>query len=113
MTFGQDDAQDGAAGLGWDGHLLSLHASETERRSQLASWVRWGLERDEQVIYGHDDPDSSGIDSSSIESSERSVLAVLARQGIDVQTATAEGRLLVLPLAAVYGAGPDGQVARV
>src|SRR4051795_9720159 len=109
MTFGQDDAQDGAAGLGWDGHLLSLHASETERRSQLASWVRWGLERDEQVIYGHDDTDSSGIESSGIESSgiessERSVLAVLARQGIDVQTATAQGRLLVLPLAAVYGA---------
>src|SRR3954468_20198852 len=108
MTFGQDDAQDGAAGLGWDGHLLSLHASETERRSQLASWVRWGLERDEQVIYGHDDTESSGIESSGIESSgiessgiessgiessgiessERSVLAVLARQGIDVQTAT-------------------------
>jgi anti-anti-sigma factor len=110
--------QDGAAGLGWDGHLFSLHASETERRSQLATWVRWGLERDEQVIYGQDDPESSdpdfsGPESPDPESPELSVLAVLARQGIDVQAATAQGRLLVLPLAAVYGAGPDEQVARV
>ena len=110
--------QDGAAGLGWDGHLFSLHASETERRSQLATWVRWGLERDEQVIYGQDDPESSdpdfsGPESPDPESPELSVLAVLARQGIDVQAATAQGRLLVLPLAAVYGARPDEQVARV
>jgi anti-anti-sigma factor len=92
--------KDGFAGLGWDGHLAVLHESEAERRSRLAMWVRRGLECDERVIYGQDD--SVG--------SQRSVLAVLGQHGIDVAAATAEGRLLVLPLAAVYGAGFDGQL---
>jgi anti-anti-sigma factor len=95
--------QDGLAGLGWDGHLLLLHGSERERRSQLAVWVRRGLERDEQVIYGQDDTVAP----------QRSILAVLAQQGVDVSAATAKGRLLVRPLAAVYGDGPGGQVERI
>src|SRR4051812_32451366 len=99
MTF-QDD---GVAGLGWDGHLLLLHGSELERRSQLARWVRRGLDRDEQVIYAQADTVAP----------QRSVLAVLAQHGVDVQAATAEGRLLVLPLAAVYGVGPGGLVERI
>jgi anti-anti-sigma factor len=44
---------------------------------------------------------------------KRSVLVVLAQHGIDVHSATAAGRLLVLPAAAVYPAGLDGQVAQV
>src|SRR4051812_47017315 len=95
--------EDGAADFGWDGHLLLLHGSELERRSQLAKWVRRGLVRDEQVIYAQPEHVSP----------QRSVLAVLTQHGIDVQTATAEGRLLVLPAAAVYRAGPGGQVAWV
>jgi hypothetical protein len=61
--------EDGAAGLGWDGHLLLLHGSELERRSQLAGWVRRGLARDEQVICTQ----------AETESPQRSVLAVLGQ----------------------------------
>ena len=96
MTF----EHDGFAGVGWDGHLLLLHESQAERQSRLAMWVRRGLERDEQVVYGQDDAVGS----------QPSVLAVLDQQGIDVDAATAEGRLLVMSLAAVYGAGFDGQL---
>ena len=101
MTF--MTSKDGAAGLGWDGHLLLLHGSELERGSRLAKWVRRGLERDEQVVYGQDESVAP----------KRSVLAVLAQHGIDVQAATADGRLLVLPLDAVYGAGTGGLMARL
>ena len=48
MTF----EHDGFADLGWDGHLLLLHESQAVRQSCLAMWVRRGLERDEQVVYG-------------------------------------------------------------
>ncbi len=94
---------DGVAGLGWDGHLLLLHGSELEWRSRLAMWVRRGLERDEKVIFAQAETVAP----------HRSVLALLAKQGVDVQAATAEGRLLVLPLAAVYHTGLGGQEERV
>jgi anti-anti-sigma factor len=93
----------GFAGLGWDGHLLLLHGSELDRRSRLAMWVRRGLERDEKVIFAQAETVST----------HRSVLAVLAQQGIDVQAPTAQGQLLVLPLAAVYRSGPGGHVERI
>ena len=95
--------QDSLAELSWDGHLLLLHGSETERRSRLASWVRRGLEHDEQVIYGQDETVAP----------QRSVLAVLREHGIDVQAATTGGQLLVLPLDALFGAGPGGLVTRL
>jgi anti-anti-sigma factor len=68
----------------WDGHLLLLHRSESERQSRLATWVRHGLDRGEKVIYTEAPP-------------SRSVLAVLSGQGIDVRAATAAGHLEVLP----------------
>jgi MEDS: MEthanogen/methylotroph, DcmR Sensory domain len=95
--------EEGVAGLGWAGHLLLLHGSELEWRSRLAMWVRRGLERDEKVIFAQAETVAP----------HRSVLAVLAQQGIDVQAATARGQLLVLPLAAVYRSGPGGQVERI
>jgi anti-anti-sigma factor len=98
MTFAN-----GFAGLGWDGHLLLLPGSELERRSRLAMWVRRGLEHNEKVIFAEAETVSP----------HRSVLAVLAQQGIDVQVATAQGQLLVLPLAAVYRSGPGGHLERI
>jgi anti-anti-sigma factor len=95
--------EDGAAGLGWDGHLLLLHRSELERRSQLAGWVRRGLARDEQVICTQTET----------ESPQRSVLAVLSQHGIDARAATAEGRLLVLPPTAIYPVGVAEQLERI
>src|SRR4051812_49243172 len=92
---------DGLADLGWDGHLMLLHRSETERRSRLARWVRRGLERDEQVLYGHDE---DGRDDSP--APQRSVLAVLSEHGIDAEAATSAGQLRVLPSEALYGPGP-------
>ena len=69
----------------WDGHLLLLHRSESERQSRLANWVQHGLDRGEKVIYTEAPPG-------------RSVLAVLSEQGIDVGAATAAGHLEVLPM---------------
>jgi anti-anti-sigma factor len=79
------------AGLGWDGHLLLLHGSESERLSGLVAWVRRGLERDEKVIY--------------TELPYRSMSVVLERYGVDVVAATAQGRLTGLPLAQFYAPG--------
>jgi anti-anti-sigma factor len=72
----------------WDGHILLLHGSESERRSDLAAWVRRGLENDEKVIYA----EASGI------RPERSFMHILRNKGIDAEAAASEGRLTVLPL---------------
>lgn len=73
--------------LDWDGHLLLLHHSEPERSSQLAAWVRRGLENDEKVVYAEVDGRSE----------EGSLLAVLRGNGVDAVAAAAEGRLSVIP----------------
>jgi anti-anti-sigma factor len=81
--------------LGWDGHLLLLHETESERRAGLATWARRGLECDEKILYietGDEPP-------------EHAVLAVLAAWGLDVEAATAEGRLQVVPLVEFYPSG--------
>jgi anti-anti-sigma factor len=88
------------AGLGWDGHLLLLHGSESERLSGLVAWVRHGLERDEKVIYTE----------AATELSERSMSVVLQQHGIDVAAATARGRLTRLPLARFYPPGGQAEI---
>lgn len=87
-----------AAGPDWDGHLLLLHGSEAERLAGLTAWVRRGLECDEKVIYT-ETPNLPWA---------QSFLGILEERGIDVATATAGGRLAVLPLAEFYP--PEGQV---
>lgn len=84
----------------WDGHLALLHSTESERRSRLVTWVRRGLTRDELVIYAQ------------VEPPQRSALTVLAACGIDVEAATAEGRLLMLPLPQFYQHGQEEVVRR-
>jgi anti-anti-sigma factor len=73
---------------GWDGHILLLHGSESERWSDLAAWVRRGLENDEKVIYA----EAGGT------RPERSVMRILRDKGIDADAAASEGRLTVTPL---------------
>ena len=63
--------------LDWDGHILLLHGSESERRSGLAAWVRRGLENDEKVIYA----EAGGI------RPERSFMRILRDKGIDTAQA--------------------------
>lgn len=36
---------------GWDGHLLLLYHSESQRRDGVATWVRRGLELGEKILY--------------------------------------------------------------
>ncbi len=93
---------DHAASLGWDGHLLLLHRSEQERRSSLEAWVRRGLERGEKVIYTEVPATPA----------ERSLPAVLAQRGLEVATATAEGRLVVLPPEDFYPPGGQAEVVK-
>jgi len=87
--------------LGWDGHIMLLHGSESERTSDLAAWVRRGLENDEKVIYteAREAPP------------ERSVIRMLLGKGIDVVAATSEGRFAVLPLPEFYP--PQGHAEMV
>ncbi|HZC25797.1 MAG TPA: MEDS domain-containing protein [Actinopolymorphaceae bacterium] len=75
--FGEE--QQGA--LGWDGHLLLLYHTETERRMALAAWMRCGLEHNEKIVCAEDD-----------KASGPSVLDLLADQ-LDVVAATASGYL--------------------
>lgn len=37
--------------VGWDGHLLLLHRSESQRRAGVCAWVRRGLELGEKIVY--------------------------------------------------------------
>jgi anti-anti-sigma factor len=76
---------------GVDGHLLLLYASEAERRVGLAAWVQRGLDRGEQVMCTQSCSDPPG-----------SVLAVLAAEGVDVETASADRHLVVLSLDDFY-----------
>lgn len=92
---------DRPAGPEWDGHILLLHASESERLAGLTAWVRRGLNRGEKVVC----TEAAGI------APERSLHAVLADRGVDVTAATADGRLEVLPLNDFYP--PAGQGAIV
>jgi anti-anti-sigma factor len=80
------------APFAWDGHILLLHGSESERQARFAAWVRRGLENDEKVVCteAHGEPP------------ERSILRTLQRHGIDVSAATAQGRLALLPLPEFY-----------
>lgn len=80
---------------GWDGHILLLHGSESERRSDLAAWVLRGLENDEKVIYA----EVGGLPP------ERSVMRILRNKGIDAAAAASEGRLVVRPLTEPYPPG--------
>jgi anti-anti-sigma factor len=84
----------------WDGHLLLLHRSEGDRLARLAAWVGRGLAQGEKVICTNGGAERDG-----------SVLAHLRYHGIDVDAATAEGRLELLPIDAFYP--PGGQDAVV
>lgn len=91
---------DGPVGPEWDGHILLLHASESERLAGLTTWVRRGLNRHEKVVY------TEAVDIAP----ERSLLAVLADRGVDVTAATADGRLEALPLADFYSPTGPGVI---
>jgi anti-anti-sigma factor len=86
----------------WDGHLLLLHQSEDERRSQLAAWVRHGLEHGEKVVYTQADPATSA----------RSLVPVLTEHEVDAEGAIREGRLQLLPPGEFYAQVADGELGR-
>lgn len=84
-----------AAPLGWDGHLVLLHGTEPERQAYLTAWVRWGLERDEKVVYAEaGDAEFGG-----------GFLAMLRRRGVDVETAVAERRVETMTIAEYHTPG--------
>ena len=95
MTLMPD--QPGTAPLGWDGHILLLYGSESERLSALTAWARRGLENDEKVIYteARETPP------------ERTLIRLLQDDGIDAPAATAKGCLVVQPPAEFFPS--DGQ----
>lgn len=87
----------GAAPLGWDGHILLLYSSESERLAALAAWARRGLESDEKVIY------TEARDTSP----ERTLVRLLQDDGVDAAAATAKGCLVVQSPAEFFP--PGGQ----
>lgn len=88
--------EDSSPGSEWDGHVLLLHASESERLSSLTAWARRGLDRGEKVIYT-EGPDGQ----------HQWLYRVLDLHGVDVAEAMRDGRLEILPLAEFYP--PEGQ----
>jgi hypothetical protein len=72
------------------------------RREWLADWIRTGLEHDERVVYT--EPET--------ETDQRSVLTVARDHGVDVDAATAETRLLVLPMGDFYEPGAIARLVR-
>jgi anti-anti-sigma factor len=83
--------------LGWDGHLLLLHQTEPERHVELAAWVRRGLQRDEKVLYTQLDDEPPA----------RSILTLLANQGINISDAIRRKQFELLPIGEFYP--PGGQ----
>lgn len=87
-------------GQEWDRHLLLLYRDEDRRRDCVASWVQRGLEQGEKVLYAQLPGDTS-------------LLSALARRGVDVTQAAAEGRFSILPVDEFYPEqGQDGLVDR-
>ncbi|MGC1211161.1 MAG: MEDS domain-containing protein [Micromonospora sp.] len=83
--------EDSSPGVDWDGHVLLLHATESERLSSLTAWACRGLDLGEKVIYT-EGPDGQ----------HQWLYSVLDVHGIDVAEATRDGRLEILPLADFY-----------
>ncbi len=76
-------------GYEWDHHLLLLYRDERHREASVASWVQRGLDLGEKVFYTSLSDDTS-------------LLSSLSRLGVDVERATEEERLSVLPLEEFY-----------
>jgi anti-anti-sigma factor len=83
--------------LGWDGHLLLLHQTEPQRHLELAAWVRHGLRLNEKILYTQ----------LADESPARSILTLLANQGVNVSDAIRRNQFELLPLHEFYPA--EGQ----
>lgn len=88
--------EDSSSGSEWDGHVLLLHASESERLSSLIAWASRGLDRGEKVVYT-EGPDGQ----------HQWLCSLLDVHGVDVAEATRDGRLEILALADFYP--PEGQ----
>jgi len=66
------------------GHLSYLYETEEDHRAMLTSFLRWGLERDEKVMYvakAH---------------AAETILSYLRDDGVDVESCLARGQLVVL-----------------
>ena len=70
------------------GHLLLLHATEDERRSGFANWVRHGFDRRERVVSV--EPEDAGV--------SPALLAALSWHGINGDAASAARSLVGMPL---------------
>jgi hypothetical protein len=75
----------------WDGHLLLLHQSESDRLARLAEWVRHGLDHREKVLYT-DGPDPAYTARCPLTCAVRGSMCAAAAQG-RVRAATADGVL--------------------
>ncbi|MGZ4537285.1 MAG: MEDS domain-containing protein, partial [Nocardioidaceae bacterium] len=97
-----DQHQD--ASLGWDGHLLLLSASEPERRSLFGAWARHGLELGERIVYAY-------ADTCAGEASLRHwVPSALAADGVEVTSASTDGRLSGVSMTELCQPGGPGRV---
>lgn len=89
--------------LGWHGHLLLAHATEAERREQLAAWFAAGLAAGHRVVYVIDPTPDAPADP---------LLDLLAGAATDGAGAVADGTLVVLPASQFYSDGvPQALVA--
>ncbi len=92
---------DGVHADDWDGHVLLLHRSESQRQAGLSRWVRRGLQLGSKIFYIERSPRPP----------ERSVLALLQHR-VDAGEAVDRGQIEVLP-ADDTACDPAWQAAKV
>jgi anti-anti-sigma factor len=73
--------------IGWDGHVVLVHAGERQRRAGLTAWVRRGLDLGAKILY---------IEPAH-EPADRALVGVLHEGGVDVASLTERGQLQVFP----------------
>ncbi|HEY7721870.1 MAG TPA: MEDS domain-containing protein [Pedococcus sp.] len=81
----------GGRSLSWDGHLVLVHDSESQRRAGVSAWVRRGLDLGAKIVY---------IEPRDV-ATERSLVRVLQDDGVDADEVLERGQL------EVFRAGDD------
>jgi anti-anti-sigma factor len=75
----------GGRSLSWDGHLVLVHDSESQRRAGVSAWVRRGLDLGAKILY---------IEPRDV-TAERSLVRVLKDDGVDADEVLGRGQLQV------------------
>jgi anti-anti-sigma factor len=72
---------------GWDGHLLLLYNKESQRRTEVAEWVRHGLELGAKILYIEPEHEPPARSLSGLLQTQPQAVAAMASDQIQVVSA--------------------------